>query len=199
MVSDTTIIIVSTKETGKYPCCICHKGVGRSSIYCNHCKYWVHKKCSICKGRLQDNKIDRCRKCLQAEHVMVAGAALEVVDKFYIGNMISAGGSAEESEIARTRSGWKAFRDLPPVLTCRGFSLCSKVRVYQHVYGSETWVVKEADLLRWECNDKRMIRWMCNVALKDRKPSSELREHLGLDSIRSCIRRGRSRWFQEMQ
>ena len=31
------------------------------------------------------------------------------------------------------------------------------------------------------CNDMRMIGWMCNFTLKDRKPSSELREHLGLD------------------
>ena len=41
----------------------------------------------------------------QVEHVMVDGAALEVVDKFcYLGDMISAGGGTEESVIARTRS-----------------------------------------------------------------------------------------------
>ena len=44
-------------------------------------------------------------------HVMVDGAALEVPDKLcYVDNMISAGGGAEESVIARTR--WKKFRDL---------------------------------------------------------------------------------------
>ena len=37
----------------------------------------------------------------------------------------------------------------------------------------------------------RMIRWICNVTLKDKKPSSEMREHLGLDSIRNCIRSSR--------
>ena len=35
--------------------------------------------------------------------------------------MISVVGGAEESVIARTRSGWKKFRDLLHVLTCRGF------------------------------------------------------------------------------
>ena len=58
---------------------------------------------------------------------MVDGAALEVVDKScYLGNMINAGGGAEVSMIVRTRSG-----DLLPVLTCRGFFLCLKGRVYQ--------------------------------------------------------------------
>ena len=48
---------------------------------------------------------------------MVDGAALEIVDKFcYLGNMISAGGGAEESVIARTRSGWKRIRDLLPTV-----------------------------------------------------------------------------------
>ena len=52
----------------------------------------------------------------QVEHVMVDGAALEVVDKFcYLSDMISVGGGAEESVIARTKSGWKRIRDLLPV------------------------------------------------------------------------------------
>ena len=63
---------------------------------------------------------------------MVDRAALEVVDKFsYLGYMTSVGGGTEESVIARTRSGWKKFRDLLPVLTWRGFSLPSKGRVYR--------------------------------------------------------------------
>ena len=49
--------------------------------------------------------------------------------------MISAGGDVEESVIDRTTSGWKMFRDFLPVrvvrvLTCKGFSLCLKGRVY---------------------------------------------------------------------
>ena len=29
----------------------------------------------------------------------------------------------------------------------------------------------------------RMVRWMCGVKLKDRLPSKELRERLGIDDI----------------
>ena len=64
------------------------------------------------------------------------------------------------------------------------------------LYDSETWAVKESDLLRLERNDMRMIRLMCNVTLSDRKAFSELKEHFCLDSIRNCIRRGRLRWFR---
>ena len=41
MVRDATM--VSTRETGKYLCSICHKGVGSKLIHCKGCKYWAHK------------------------------------------------------------------------------------------------------------------------------------------------------------
>jgi len=31
--------------------------------------------------------------------------------------------------------------------------------------------------------EMRMVRWMCNVTVKDRVPSKELRERLGIDNI----------------
>ena len=36
-----------------------------------------------------------------------------------------------------------------------------------------------------------MVRWMCNVTLRDRKSSDELKDRLGLVSVRNCIQRGR--------
>ena len=91
---------------------------GCNSIDCNGCKYWVRQKCSNLKGRLRDNKNYWYRKYAgetgvhdnpQVEHIIVDGAALEIVDKFcYLGNKISTGGGAEESVIARTRSRWKS-------------------------------------------------------------------------------------------
>ena len=41
------------KESGKFPCAICSKGVGSNSVCCAKCKMWVHKKCSGVKGRLK--------------------------------------------------------------------------------------------------------------------------------------------------
>ena len=33
-------------ESGRYPCGICGKGVGRNSIQREGCKKWIRKKCS---------------------------------------------------------------------------------------------------------------------------------------------------------
>ena len=48
-------------ESGKYPCGICGKGVGRNSIQCGGCKKWIHKKCS----GLKEDPGYRCAKCVR--------------------------------------------------------------------------------------------------------------------------------------
>ena len=37
--------------------------------------------------------------------------------------------------------------------------------------------------MRWQRAEMRIVRWMCNVKKKDRVPSKELRERLGIDDI----------------
>ena len=41
----------------------------------------------------------------------------------------------------------------------------------------------------------RMVRWMCGVKLKDRLPSKELRERLGVDDIELVLQQNRLRWY----
>ena len=41
----------------------------------------------------------------------------------------------------------------------------------------------------------RMVRWMCNVKVKDRVPSKELRERLGIDYIILILQQNRLRWY----
>ena len=41
-----------TLKSGKWPCSVCNKGVGRNSITCTKCQKWVHDKCSGVKGKL---------------------------------------------------------------------------------------------------------------------------------------------------
>jgi len=41
----------------------------------------------------------------------------------------------------------------------------------------------------------RMVRWMCGVKLKDRLPSKELRERLGIDDIALVLQQNRLRWY----
>ena len=40
-----------------------------------------------------------------------------------------------------------------------------------------------------------MARWMCGVKLKDRHPSKELRERLGVDDIALILQQNRLRWY----
>ena len=40
-----------------------------------------------------------------------------------------------------------------------------------------------------------MVRLMCGIKLKDRDPSKELRERLGLDDIISVLQQNRLRWY----
>jgi len=42
--------------------------------------------------------------------------------------------------------------------------------------------------------EMRMVRWMCGVKLKDRLPSKELRERLGVDDIALVLQQNRLRW-----
>ena len=67
------------------------------------------------------------------------------------------------------------------------------------LYGSETWALRKGDELKLERNDMRMIRWICGTKLTNRIPSEELRGRLGLEDIRSVIRRRRLRWFGHVE
>jgi len=40
-----------------------------------------------------------------------------------------------------------------------------------------------------------MVRWMRNVKVKDRVPSKELRERLGIDDIILILQQNRLRWY----
>ncbi len=201
-------------SSGNWPCSICSKGVGSNSIFCRHCKHWVHKRCSGVSGSLNAVLDFKCKKCTgevsvfleQPELLVVGEDSLESVDKFcYLGDMISAAGGAGYSSVARIRSGWKKFRELLPLLTSRVFSHHMKGRIFEAcvrsvmLYGSETWAVKTDDLTRMDRNDMRMIRWMCGVTLKDRKPSEELRDRLGLAKISDCVQSRRLRWFGHVE
>ena len=53
--------------------------------------------------------------------------------------------------------------------------------------------------IRTKMTDLSMIRWMCNKSLRDGKASAELRERLGLLSIREVISRNRLRWFGHVE
>ena len=204
-------------KLGKYPCGVCSKGVGSNSIQCTSCKAWVHKKCSGIRGKLNLVSDFRCRKCIGGNSrtgrsdvvqqlSLGVGQSLECVDKFcYLGDMIGAGGGAEEASRARVRCAWAKFKELAPILTCRGPSLKVKGKVYKAcvqrvlVYGSETWPVKTDVMHSLERTERMMVRWMCGVSLKNRVASEELNRRLDVEGVADVVRRGRLRWFGHLE
>jgi len=119
-----------------------------------------------------------------------ASAKLELVDKFrYLGDMLSVDGEADAAVEARIRIGWNKFRQLVPLLTIKDISLIMRGKLYSScvrssmLHGSETWPIRKENVVALQQAEMRMVRWMCGVKLKDRLPSRELRERLGIDDI----------------
>ena len=187
------------QKAARWPCGVCSKGVGSNSLQCTRCQKWVHKKCSGIKGSMsQVAKSFICRGCLnlvtRAVHTSVdigAIAKLELVDKFcYLGDMLSVDGDADAAVEARIRIGWNKFRQLVPLLTNKDVSLIMR--------GSETWPVRKENVVAFQRAEMRMVRWMCGVKLKDRLPSKELRERLGVDDIALVLQQNRLRWYDHV-
>ena len=61
MVSERDSLAI--QPSGKHPCSVCRKGVGRNSIHCESCNFWVHNKCSGIIGSLSAVLNYRCRVC----------------------------------------------------------------------------------------------------------------------------------------
>ena len=97
----TKVVICGTgldlQSSGEFPCAVCCTGVGSSSIFCNGCKHWVHKKCSGLKPLTEDPNY-RCTWCQGTarpldgrpqREVQVGTDKLEVVPSFcYLGDML---------------------------------------------------------------------------------------------------------------
>jgi len=62
-------------------------------------------------------------------------------------------------------------------------------------HGSETWPVRKENEVTLQRAEMRMVRWMCNVKVRDRVPSKEFKERLGIDDIISILQQNRLRWY----
>jgi len=86
-------------------------------------------------------------------------------------------------------------------ITNRDISLIRRGRLYSSsvrssiLHGSETWSVRKENEVALQRAEMRMVRWMSNVKVKDRVPSKELRERLGIDYIILILQQNRLRWY----
>jgi len=59
------------------------------------------------------------------------------------------------------------------------------------LHGSETWPIRKENEVALQRAEMGIVRWMCGIKLKDRVPSKELRERLGLDNIILVLQQNR--------
>ena len=134
-----TKVVISGRDlhtlqtSGKCPCAVCRKYVGKNLIFCSGWSFRVHKKCSNIPARLVEDPEFRCRRCLgnaqaidgrSCVEAQLADWKLDVVNNFvYIGDCICLGGDCELATIKRCHSAWGKFRELSPLLTCKAISL----------------------------------------------------------------------------
>jgi len=115
--------------------------------------------------------------------------------------MLSVDGDADAAVEARIRIGWNKFRQLVPLLTNKDVSLIMRGWLYSScvrssmLHGSETWPVRKENVVALQRAEMKMVRWMCGIKLKDRLPSKELRERLGIDDIALVSQQNRLRWY----
>jgi len=111
--------------------------------------------------------------------------------------MLSVDGDADAALEARIRNSWNKFRQLVPLITNKDVSLIIRGRLYSScvrssmLHGSETWPIMEENEVALQQAEMRMVRWMCGIKLKDRFPSRELRERLGIDDIALVLQQNR--------
>jgi len=69
--------------------------------------------------------------------------------------------------------------------------------VFIHTLLAESWKVpvRKENVVALQRAEMRMVRWMCGVKLKDRLPSNELSERLGIDDIALVLQQNRLRWY----
>ena len=60
------------------------------------------------------------------------------------------------------------------------------------LHGSETWPVREQNVVALQQAEMRMVRWMCGIKLLT---SKELRERLGIDDKALVLQLNRLRWY----
>ena len=120
----------------------------------------------------------------------------------YLGDRLIASGKCEAAVTARTRVGWKKFRECGEILFGKRLSLQMKEKIYKSyvrsamLHGSETWCLRENEVAVLGRAERPMVREMCSVKLVDKRNTEELMDMLGLkEAADNPVRTTDIRWY----
>ena len=100
--------------------------------------------------------------------------------------------SASNSLTVFGKPGLVTYKDVSLIMRGRLYSSCVRSSM---LLGSETWPLRKENVVALQRAEMRMVRWMCGIKLKDRLPSKELREILGIDEIALVLQQNRLHWY----
>ena len=212
-IGKTKMMVTGKKDevvrSGRYPCGVCDRGVGQSSILCTSCHFWCHKRCSGLK-RLSGNPNFQCPACIkhsepkeeEKEDIFIDGHRIEEVRQFcYLGDLLDSEGGVERAVRMRVSAAWQKWREISSLLTNRSIPLWSRGRAYDAcirpvlLYGSEGWPM--TDRLRAVLTgcDRRLLRYMAGITWRDHVSSAEVADRCGVELLEGVLRRRRLRWY----
>ena len=157
---------------------ICGKRVMVNSVLCVKCGKWIHGKCAKVKRvtpRLgRDFVCGRCKKHANGLVGLVEELCEEVETVksfFYLGDRVNASDGCEAAMTARARIGWVKFKECGELLNSKRFLLKTKGMIYwscarsEMLYGSETWCLRENEMVILRRTERAMVTTMCGAKL----------------------------------
>ena len=124
---------------------------------------------------------------------------------FYLGDRLNASGGCETAVTARVRIGWMKFTECEKLLLGRRCSLKMKEMVYRScvrsamLCGSETWCLRENEVIILRKTKRAMVRSMCGVKLVDGKNTEDLiDENARLEGNFKMAQANGVRWYGQV-
>ena len=115
---------------------------------------------------------------------------VETVKGFcYLGDMLNSSERCEAAVTARTREGWKKFRECGEVLFRKRFSLQMKGKIYKSyarsamLYGKEKCCLKENKVATLKRAERCLVRVMCGITLVDKRKTEDIRLKKAADKL----------------
>ena len=210
-VAKTKVMVTGKKaeviRSGRDPCAVCGKGVGRNSILCTVCDFWCHKRCSGLRS-INNTPDFQCSTCSgqnllePCDDLQLDGEVVEEVKEFcYLGDLLDSEGGVERTVRMRVSAAWHKWRDISSLLINKCLPLKNRARVYDAcirsvlLYGAEGWPMTERITSILTSCDRRMLRYMAGVTWRDGLRSEEVAERCGVETLDVLLRRRRLRWF----
>ena len=165
------------------PCGICGQLVMANSVLCVKCGKGIHGRCAKVKrvtpslGR--DFVCGRCKKQVDDGLVEQLGELCEEVETVrgfcFLGDRVNASDDCEAAVTATAKIGWVKFKEYGELLSSKRFSLKMKEMVYRScvrsamLYGSETWCLRENEMVILRRTERAMVRAMRGTKLMEKK------------------------------